>query len=174
MPIVKRDDITSITSGEDPAITRSHIEREAKLREMHPDNWSRKPLPHAPCVRVKRTGEILPWTDGFAERSDLCEACDIHGNTDPASWGGVVSTPVSAAPVEINTTVPERQQGDIHAPDIKTAPSKLGLDKNFAQDFTEPVTRNEALRLPAQKAVGLSVNDIVDAVFAVKQSVAAS
>lgn len=65
--------------------------RAAELRNMGAANWVNPPLPPSPCLRVKATGEIIEWSPSFAERSDLCENCDEHGNTDPSTWQGRTS-----------------------------------------------------------------------------------
>lgn len=148
--------------ADDPVIQKSHQEQEARLRAMQPDNWDRPPVPRAPCLRVKSTGEILPWTEYFAARPDLCEACDVDGNTDPASWGAGAE-PVSA-PTEprINVQAPPRSD----SPDF-TPLREAGLPEAFTRDYTAPeLTKRDALTLPAQDAPGLTVDSVVAAVFA--------
>lgn len=62
--------------------------RVARLREMGAANWEQPPLPISPCIRLKSTGEIHEWSQFFADRPDLCENCDEHGNTDERAWRG--------------------------------------------------------------------------------------
>lgn len=66
----------------------TYDEQVANLRNMDAANWRQPPLPPAPCVRIKATGEIHEWAPFFAARPDLCECCDEKGNTDPAAWQG--------------------------------------------------------------------------------------
>lgn len=153
------------THETDAGIVESHKEQEVRMREMNPVNWRLPPVAKAPCVKLK-DGTVLPWTDGFAERPDLCVACDANGNTDPRAWGGTVTSEPAVAPLEINDEVLTREQGDINAPDIRGAVKTLGIDPGDAQDFTEPTTRNDALTLPEQTDPRLTVDDVVNAVFA--------
>ena len=75
---------------------QEYDERIADLRAMGAANWQQPPLPISPCIRVKATGEVHEWSQFFAERPDLCENCDEHGNTDPAAWQGRAPAGVGA------------------------------------------------------------------------------
>ena len=66
----------------------SEDERIAELRDIGALNWEQEPLDISPCVKIKKTGEVLIWNQSFAMRPDLCVNCDEYGNTDPSSWRG--------------------------------------------------------------------------------------
>lgn len=59
--------------------------REALMRRIGVANID-PPLPHSPCLKIKRDGRVLPWNELLAQQRDLCECCDENGNTDPAAW----------------------------------------------------------------------------------------
>ncbi len=72
----------------------SYDAQAAELRALGAKNWETPPLEPAPYIRIKATGEIHVWAPFFAARPDLCENCDVNGNTDPAAWRGQVAHPV--------------------------------------------------------------------------------
>lgn len=47
-------------------------------------------LPHSPCLKIRKTGVVLPWNELLAEQGTLVECCDENGNTDPEVWGPLV------------------------------------------------------------------------------------
>lgn len=116
-----------------------------------------EPLPRAPCVRLKKTGEIFDWDDAFAERPELFDACDEQGNI----IGVAVPTP---PPPVINTNIVRPGVHDAGSPDVTKALA-MGLSRQFAQDWTEPTTAREALPLPPQQQ-GVTVEQVLDALQA--------
>jgi hypothetical protein len=57
------------------------------------------PLVQAQYIRIKATGAVHPWTPLLAGHPDLCENCDVNGDTRPEAW--LVPSPViTVAPVE--------------------------------------------------------------------------
>lgn len=139
-------------------LRKSHQQLVAEIRDMNPDNWRLPPVPCAPCVRVKATGEILPWTDGFASRPDLVDPCDAEGNILTAAPAA------KPAPVKLNTNIGRKPVGDEHTSPVGMASDLLGVAENFSQDYTEPTTVKEALPLPKQET-SVAVDDLIKAVF---------
>lgn len=39
-------------------------------------------------LKNKRTGQVLPWLEKMAVRTDLFDNCDSQGNTDKSAWEG--------------------------------------------------------------------------------------
>lgn len=143
-----------------------HDDRARMLRdELKANNWINPPLPRSQYIRLKSTGEVMLWNQAFANRSDLCENCDRDGNTDPSKWSVLDDAPAQTDPqIVMNTQLLKRAAGDVHAPATGTAAEVLGVDKQFAKDYTNPDTVNEALPLPEQ-VTGTDVNALVKAVF---------
>lgn len=143
---------------ENLVLKQSHQQLIAEIRNMDPDNWRLPPVPHASYVKVKATGEILAWTDGFASRPDLVDPCDADGNiiTNVA--------PQAPEPVRFNTDISRKPVGDEHTSPVGMASQMLGVAENFSQDYTEPTTIKEALPLPKQETA-VAVDELVKAVF---------
>lgn len=141
----------------------SHDELEAKLRnEIRPDNMIPS-LPRSPCVRVKATGEVLPWHQTFADHPELCECCNEDGSPfDPAQAVQPVERSKFQASDSLNTVLPRVDGvGDDRTPPVGIADKLLGT--TFAEDFTTE-TRRDAMPLPEQEEP-VAVDDLVKAVF---------
>lgn len=79
-------------SGYDPRSlldAQSEAERTALMRQMGVMNVD-PPLPHSPCLKIIKTGIVLPWNELLAQQRDLVVCCDETGNTDPAAWADKV------------------------------------------------------------------------------------
>ena len=48
------------------------------------------PLQRSSHLRMKSSGNVLPWEPILSEQTDIVECCDAYGNTDPAAWGATV------------------------------------------------------------------------------------
>ena len=139
---------------------QTHAEHDAYLRNtVKANNWQQLPLEKSPCVRVKKTGKILGWTEALAERPDLCECC----NEDGSPWVPTRQQPV-VEPPKMNVTIERKPVGDEHTSPVGMASELLGVAENFSRDFTEPTTRKEALPLPKQETA-VAVDELVQAVF---------
>lgn len=135
-------------------VTESYDSQKAMLSALDAYNWKYPPIRQAPCLKVKATGEILPWNEAFAMRGDLCVACDENGNTDPASWetrGAATSamTPeqmLPPAPSGLHFNFREFVPEDNH---ISMASCLLGIPTEYAQDFSDRIdARGAALPIP--------------------------
>lgn len=137
--------------------TESYDEYYNKLQEMRPEN-AVDPLPHSPCIRIKKTGVIWPWNEDFACRPDLCECCNEDGSPWPGAPVKVTPPPVINATVE-----PMRVQND-HTSPVGLAHEKLGIDKSYAVDYSQGASSRGAFPIPKQEAP-IDVSSIIDAVF---------
>jgi hypothetical protein len=50
-----------------------------ELAKMKPANMQES-LPRSQYLKVKKTGEIIPWCEQFASFPDLVDCCDADGN----------------------------------------------------------------------------------------------
>lgn len=138
--------------------TESYDEYYNKLQTMRPDN-AVAPLPHSPCIKIKKTGVIWPWNEEFASRPDLCECC----NEDGSPWTGAPAPEVAPPPV-INTKVEPMRVNNDHAAPVGLAHEKLGIDKSYAVDYSQGGSSRGSFPIPEQKA-SIDVSSIIDAVF---------
>lgn len=136
-----------------------HAQRMQHMRDMHPSNWEQEPLPRSRYLRIKSTGEVILWHEIFANRPDLCDCCDEQGNIIQREQ----VTPVTPPPV-MNTRLTSPQSHDHHAPETGLAAAKLGVPVPYSGDFTEPTTRNEAMRIPEQNS-SVDMSALISAVF---------
>ena len=138
--------------------TESYAESYARLQAMNPSNTT--VLPRSPCIRVKKTGVIWPWSEEFAARPDLCECC----NEDGSPWED--KTPVAKPePVQVNGVIERPKINNEHTIAVGQASEKLGVDASFSQDFSvADGTTYEAMPLPKQKSSG-PIGAIIDAMF---------
>lgn len=136
-----------------------HKRRLQELRDLHAANWETPPLPESPCVKIKKTGEVMMWCQAFADRPDLCENCDENGNTDPAAWGGrKPPTPVVKPPI-LNTVL--EREPDASIPLAKA--QEMGIVQD-PQQFKTYEEHTNALTLPEQEQP-TAVDALVHALF---------
>lgn len=138
--------------------SESRAEYYQRLQDMKPSNGP--VLEHSPCIRVKKTGVIWPWTEEFAARPDLCECC----NEDGSAWTGAPVEPAVEPPV-VNGVIDRKPVRNEHTSAVGMASETLGVDKEFSTDFSVNSNSKEALPLPEQKS-SLEIGSILDAVFA--------
>lgn len=93
-------DPSAIMSTDDPQV------REQLMRQMGVANLD-PPLPHSPCLKIIKTGRVLPWNELLAEQHDLVVCCDENGNTDEAAWKDKVQ---HNAPTNSELTIMAQQQ----------------------------------------------------------------
>lgn len=157
-------------------------EMASRLRELNADNWGLVPLEPAPCVRVKATGEIFTWSESFACRPDLCENCDIHGNTDPAMWKKT-TPPMEETPKKSDEPdyskvpdipapnglhfYPEQFVTDAGSsvPPIEQAVVAYGMAPEFAETYTTPSATHSPLTIDKIGKGGDSVEDSIVQAF---------
>ena len=138
--------------------TESQAEFYQKLQDMHPDN--NRVLPRSPCIKIKKTGVIWPWSEEFASRPDLCDCC----NADGSPWTDNRPVP-QQAPVAVNGVIERKNVNNEHATAVGMACEKLGVGKEFSQDFSRANGSKDALPLPKQQE-SVDIGAIIDAVFA--------
>jgi len=117
-----------------------------------------EPLPQSPCLKIKKTGQIVPWHSSFAQHPDLCECCDKYGKP----WKGP-SAPVQEKPV-INTDISHVNVRNDHTVPVGIASERLGVDKQFSQDFSQPSGNKDAFRIPEQ-STSMDMSSIINACF---------
>ena len=138
--------------------TEPQAEFYQKLQDMHPNND--RVLPHSPCIKIKKTGVIWPWSEEFASRPDLCDCC----NEDGTPWVDN-RVPEQQAPVAVNGVIERKNVNNEHATAVGLAGEKLGVGKEFSQDYSRANGSKEALPLPEQQQ-SVDIGSIIDAVFA--------
>ena len=138
--------------------TESYDEYYNRLQEMDPDN-AVEPLPHSPCVKVKKTGVIWQWNEEFASRPDLCECC----NEDGTPWVGNTPPAPKAEPV-INTKLEEMRVNNDHATAVGLASEQLGVDRSYSVDYSQSGSSRGSFKIPEQPE-SVEVNSVIDAIF---------
>lgn len=141
------------------------------------------PLPFSPYIKVKKTGEIHPWTEFFAERPDLCVNCDESGNEDPAAWSGKLPEslskvqdwtrfgshhpdvpPETIGPVTVHHGMNIQDANLINTPVVSIGAKEHGMSDEFAVEYANVVNQHVPLPLVNQASDEPVVN-VIDDVF---------
>lgn len=147
-----------LTQNGNDAFAEANAEYMQDLINMKPAN-SQPLLKKSPYVKIKATGEIMPWSDSFSLHPELCENCDEHGN--PCEG---IDPPHEEQPVVMNTKLVNKNVGDEHTSPVGMASEVLGVAPEYSRDFTERTTVKESFTLPPQQQ-SVDVNKLIDAMF---------
>lgn len=168
----------------EPPVMKSTEESIADLRAMGAKNTD-PPLAPSPCLKVIKTGVIVPWVESMAERPDLCVNCDENGNEDPAAWWGrlprgmrtdgsmpqLAEIPSRPASVHLQGQFDPRLRtmpvinpsaARLGSPPVEAAGQVLGVTAEHATGFKDPDKTHRPL-MPFEGMADYLVEDVAQA-----------